>query len=183
MHAQCAAATFCEHLEISTSLRRFDNSERIFLARYRQVLGIITGDLQKDPRIRPAFVSLPRGVQEARTEAEASRDMFLVAERVPNRLQCFLVGLVHLDVAEDCEVITCLDAAEVLLQIAGQRFVGAGSLGEVGGIFLVGEKLHAFVVENWFLGRQGAGLLVLGSETLRGNLAGFDVGLVEGVDT
>src|ERR1700758_2074500 len=128
MHAQCPATTFCEHLEISTSLRRFDNSERIFLARHRQVLGIVTGDLQKDPRIRPAFVSLPRGVQEARTEAEAGRDMFLVAERVPNRLQCFLVRLVHLEVAEDSEVITCLDAAEVRLQVSGKRLVEPAAL-------------------------------------------------------
>ena len=47
---------------------------------------------------------------------------------------------------------------------------------------VIGEELDAVVFEDWLLGGKGAGLLVFRRQVASGDLAGFDIGLVEGVD-
>ena len=90
----------------------------------------------------------------------------------------FFVGVVHLDVAEKGEVVAGADAAEV----------GAKNFGEIGiifekrGVLVVGEELEALVFEERSLGRQLAGGFVFAGELAGFDFAGFDVGLVEGVD-
>ena len=74
------ATAFGEHVEITARLRRLDDAKGIGLSRYRQVFGIIAGDLQKDTAVRPAFVGLSGRVQKARPKAEAGREFLAVAD-------------------------------------------------------------------------------------------------------
>src|ERR1700675_409203 len=69
MDAQGAAAALGQDVEIATRLRRLHDTESVFLARHRQILAIIAGDLQEDAGIRAALVGLPGRVQEPRPEA------------------------------------------------------------------------------------------------------------------
>src|SRR3954468_14059738 len=81
MYPQRAAAAFGQHVEIAARLRRLDHAKTRLLAGHREILGIVGGDLQEDAAVRPAFVGLPGGMQEARPEFRAGRDMALVANR------------------------------------------------------------------------------------------------------
>ncbi len=47
VNTERAAMAICEHLKISTSLGRLHHPERILLLRYRQVFGVVAGDLQE----------------------------------------------------------------------------------------------------------------------------------------
>src|SRR6516225_11777601 len=100
MHSQRASSTFCQHLEIATGLSGFHNSEGVFLFRNRNVVGVVTGQLQEDSAIGAALVGLSGGVQKARAEAEASSHVFVVAHRVTDRRHWPPVRIVHLDVTE-----------------------------------------------------------------------------------
>ena len=67
-------------------------------------------------------------------------------------------------------------------QISSQGLIVTGGFRQSVGILRIGEQLDAAVLENWLLGGQGTGLLVFRGQIARGNLAGFDIGLIEGVD-
>src|SRR5690348_14203700 len=54
--------------------------------------------------------------------------------------------------------------------------------GEGGSVALIGKQLNASVFEKRRLRRQLAGVLVFGGEFARFHFAGFDIGLIEGVD-
>jgi hypothetical protein len=58
MHAQCAAAAFSKHLEVSTGLRSFHNAKRVLLAGHWHIDRVVACDLEKDAAVGPAFVSL-----------------------------------------------------------------------------------------------------------------------------
>src|SRR6202171_4158693 len=71
MHAQRTAAALGQHVEIATRLRRLDHAESSLLTGYRDILGVIGGDLQEYAAVRAPLVSLSGGMQETRAELGA----------------------------------------------------------------------------------------------------------------
>ncbi len=59
---------------------------------------------------------------------------------------------------------------------------GGRSAFQLGGIALVGEELEAIHFEDGLFGRKLTGLFELIGQFASGDFAGFDVGLIEGVD-
>src|SRR5260370_5241445 len=177
MHAQRAAAALGKNSEIAAGLCRLHDTEGVPLPWYRQILGVITSDLEKNAAIRAAFVGLSGGVQKSRAETENGSHFFLVAHRVTNRLQRLFIRGIHGDVAEDTKIIACLEPRKMGLQnISKSRPVHCSY------ILLVGEKLDAACFNKWYLWRQAPGGFVLARPLLRFYLAGLHVGLVEGID-
>src|SRR5450432_1407289 len=178
MHAQSAAAAFGEDGEIAASLGGLYGAESIFLVRNRKVDGVVAGDLQKHATVGSTFVGLTGGVQKAGAEAEDGGDFLLVAYGETNGLQSFFVGFVHGDVAEESEIISGMEAAEMSFQ----DFHEARAAFEGVGIFFVGVELDAVAFEKRRFVGQLAGFFVLAGQFFGFNFAGFDVGLIEGVD-
>src|SRR5690349_20865304 len=56
MHAQCAAASRQQHLEVAAGLRRLHRAEGVFLSWHTQIVSVVAGNLEKDPGVRPALV-------------------------------------------------------------------------------------------------------------------------------
>src|SRR6185437_11788350 len=108
MNPQSSPVALRQHCKIAASLRSFYNPERILLPRHGKIRGIVAGDLQKHARVRTAFVRLPGRMQKSRTEAQARRDAFLVANRVTYRLQTLLVLTIHRDERQGGEIISGL---------------------------------------------------------------------------
>src|SRR5579871_3719200 len=100
MHAQRAPATFRKHLEVTARLRRLHHTERVLLPGHRNVLGVVTRDLEEYAAVRAALVRLPGRVEEARSEAQTRGDFLRVAHAVSNALERHFVRLVHLDIRE-----------------------------------------------------------------------------------
>src|SRR6266852_7712117 len=139
MDTQCAAAAFRKNREVAARLSRFHNAKSVLLSWNPQVLRVVTGDLQEDAAVGPAFVRLSGGVQEARTETKNRGHFLLVADRVPDRLQRLFILRVHGDISEHSKVIAWTDPAEMCLQ-DGRDIQSAVNRRD---IFLVGEKLDA----------------------------------------
>src|SRR5215469_6289602 len=58
MHPQNTPLAIRQDLEVASCLRRLDHSERVLLTWHRQIHCVIAGDLQEDPGVGSAFVSL-----------------------------------------------------------------------------------------------------------------------------
>ena len=87
-------------------------------------------------------------MQKARTKAQAGGDVLLVAHGMAHGLQRCFVLVVHLDVAEQREVVARLRSAEMGFQIAVKRFVAAGRFAKACGVLRIGEELDAAVFEE-----------------------------------
>src|SRR5581483_7880463 len=105
MYPQGTTAALNQHLEIATSLGRFNDAKRIFLLRYGKILRIIACNLQKDARVRSTFVCLTGGMQKAWAKAQAGCIVLAIPHGMTNVLQPRLVIGVHFDVGEQAEVI------------------------------------------------------------------------------
>lgn len=105
-----------ENLEISAGLCSFDDSERITLARYRQVDGIVMGDLEKQAAVRTTLISLSRGVEKSRPEAEACGDLFPVSHPMADRLEGRVMFRTHFEIGEEREIL----ARGKLIQVRGE---------------------------------------------------------------
>src|SRR5258708_23598669 len=70
MHTQRAAAALGKNSEIAAGLCRLHDTEGVPLRWYRQILGVITSDLEKNAAIRAAFLSLSGRVHTSRAETE-----------------------------------------------------------------------------------------------------------------
>src|ERR1700723_2469317 len=128
MYAQGAAVAVSQNLEIATSLCGFHNAERVLLAGHGQVRGIVTGDLQKHAGVRPAFVSLTRGMQESWTKSETGRDFLVISDRMANLLQLSLMRVIPFDIGEQAEIISRPQPIQVGLQVSDQARIAAGAL-------------------------------------------------------
>src|SRR5260221_1927692 len=181
MDAQSPPPALGEDIEIAARLRRLDGAESVFLAGHGKVLRIIAGDLQKDPGIGAALVSLSRRMQEAWAETEAGRDALRIADRAAGGLQRHGMRFVVLDIGEQREVIPAPEPPEMGLQIAFERGAGA-EIGELLGVHRIGEELDAARYEDRLLFRQRAGLFISRRQLACLDLAGLDIGLIEGVD-
>src|SRR5215470_1198513 len=115
MHSQRAPSALCEHGEVTSRLSCLHDAEGILLSGHGEINGIVASDLQKHSAVGPPFVRLTGRVQKARPESENGGNYLLVANRVPNLLQCTPIGVIHCDVAEDAEVVTWLNPREVSL--------------------------------------------------------------------
>src|SRR5579871_151166 len=141
--SQRPAVSLGEHFEISARLRRLHHAERELLPRYRKVGRIVTGNLQKYPCVRSAFVCLSRRVQEARSESQTCRHALFVAYGFADCLQRPIMHLVHLDVSEQRKIIASLDPPEVRAQITGQRFVVSGGRRKRARILRIRKEIDA----------------------------------------
>src|SRR5260370_18318277 len=92
VHPQGAPAAFGKDLEIAARLRLLDDAKGIGLAGHRQIVGIVTGDLQEDAGVRPALIGLSRRVLEARPEADTRCRPRPVANDLTDSLQHIEVG-------------------------------------------------------------------------------------------
>src|SRR5438094_416204 len=81
------AAAVGKDLKIAARLRYLHYPEGVLLARNRQIVRIVTGDLQKYAAVRTTFVCLSGGMEKTRTEAEASGDLLSVTDSESNFLQ------------------------------------------------------------------------------------------------
>ncbi len=118
--AKRAPAALGEHLEIAARLRRLDNAEGVFLARHRQILGVVAGDLQEHTAVRAALIGLPGRMQKARAKAEAGRAFKPVADRQAQPLHRLDMAGVALDIGEERHIIAGADPAELRLQRRGE---------------------------------------------------------------
>ena len=100
VHAERAAAAVGKDLKIAACLRRFHHSERVFLAGNLEIVRVVARDLQEYAAVGAAFICLSSGMQKARTEAEARRNLFSIADGQPNFLQTRFVGGIHLNVRQ-----------------------------------------------------------------------------------
>src|SRR5258708_15566430 len=99
MHTQRTPPAFGQHLKISARLRRLDHSESVFLSRYQHVHCIVASDLQEHSGIRPALVSLSRGMQKTWSQPDPGCPMFLVTHSMPDRMQDPLILNIHVDIS------------------------------------------------------------------------------------
>ncbi len=83
---------------------------------------------KKTPRVGPALVILPGGVQEARAEAQAGGHALFVAHLVPERWMRRLVLGEHGQVSQRGKVVAGVNLVEMRAQIAGQSFGWARQL-------------------------------------------------------
>src|ERR1022692_565991 len=149
-----------QHLEIAARLGGLHRAERVRLARDREIVGIVAGDLQEHAAVRPALVGLSGGVQEARSEAETGGHLLPVAHRVPDGLQGALMRLIHFDVAQEREVIAGRQAAQVRLHVAGKRLVSTCQAFQIGGVLLIREELDAIGFQDGRFGGEASDIAV-----------------------
>ena len=115
MDAQRAPAALGQHAEVAAGLSRLDDAEAGLLAGYRQVPGVVGGDLQKDAAVGAAFVGLSGGMQEAWAEFGTGRDVALVAHRQPHALQVLDMRMVTLDIGQQRHIVVGMDARQMSL--------------------------------------------------------------------
>src|SRR5579864_1867266 len=113
MHSQRAPVAFRENLEVTASLRGFDDAECEFLPGHWKVDLVVTGHLQEYTRVRTAFVGLSGGMQEARPESETGSDALFIADCNSHALQRVRMWVVHLYVGEQPEVIARAEPFEM----------------------------------------------------------------------
>ena len=179
MDAQGPAAALGQHVEIAPRLRRLDDAEGEFAAGYRQVSGIVAGDLQEHPGIGAALVGLTGRMQEPRAEAEAGRDALAVADQSPHGLERIAVLPVAFDVSEQRAIIAVANPAE--MRRAGSR-PASPRFPTALRFFSSAKTRDAGLFENGVSRRQRAGPLIGGGEFARLVLARLDVRLIEWVD-
>ena len=68
-------------------------------------------------------------------------------------------------------------------QIPDKRLVIAGRVAQFRGVLLVSKKLDSFVVEDGLFRGKGTSLFVFRSQIARDHFAGFDIRLIECIDT
>src|SRR6266568_1207842 len=100
MYTQRAATAICKDLKIPPCLCRFHCSECVFLAGDGNIVLVVAGDLQKYTAVGSTFVCLAGGMQETRTKAEASGNLFSVPYGVADLLQARFMRRVHLNVGQ-----------------------------------------------------------------------------------
>ena len=183
MNAQGSAAALGQDLEVPAGLRSFDHSERVLLPRNRQVGGIIAGDLQKHTAVWAALVGLSGGMQESWAEADAGRVVPLIAQQVTQLLQSRDMVRVHLDVGEQGEVVIASQPIQMRTKIASKRFVAPTSFRQRISILIVREQFDPGLLEEGLFFGKRSSLFVFGSQIARSNFAGFDIGLIEGIDS
>src|SRR5215471_5092432 len=178
MDTQGATTAFGKDAKIAARLCRLDDTKRIFLSRNGKIRSIIACDLKKDAAVRAAFVSLAGGMQKARAESKASGDPLLVANNVTKFLQDFFVFAVHRDVAKNGKIIASDDTSEMLLERVRESCAARNR----SRIPFVGKKFNPGRFEERHFGRKMTSSFVLAREFTSFDFAGFDVGLIEGVD-
>src|SRR5579883_1571930 len=120
---RCGPAPLGQHLEIAARLRCLHDPEGILLPGHRNIHGIVAGHLQEDPAVGSSLVRLSGGVQKARAKPKAGGHVFLVADCVADCGKLLFMLFVHLDVAQQSEVIARLQPMQMRLQIACEGLV------------------------------------------------------------
>ena len=128
MHAQSAPPSLRQNLEIAASLRCLHDSECVLLAGHGELHRIVARDLQENSSVGSTFIGLTCRMQETGAKAEAGGNVLAIAHGVAHLLQRLFVLSIHLNVGENCEIISGFDSRQVSLQIACKRFVSRQAL-------------------------------------------------------
>src|SRR6267154_4943677 len=118
-------------------------------------------------------------MQKARTESETCGHASGVANTVPNLPQFCFVRLVHFDICQKAKIITAANTCQVISKVANERIAISERLCILG----ISEQLNTVLLEKRLLCRQRTALLVFTGQFASLDFAGFDVGLIECVDT
>src|SRR6478752_4271836 len=110
MDTQRAPAAFGQHVEIAARLRRLDDAKAGFLARHRQIPGVVGRDLQEYAAAGSALVGLAGRMQEARAEFGAGRNVAPVADLQPHLLQRVDRRAVACDISQQRKIIAAAGA-------------------------------------------------------------------------
>src|SRR2546422_3555556 len=121
VHAQRPPPARPEDLEVAERLRRLHHAEGVSPPRYREVLPVVTRDLDEDARIRSALVRLPGRVEITGSEAETRPNLEPIPRRDPGRLKLGLVRLVHRNIREEGHVVPGPDRLQVCFQCRTAR--------------------------------------------------------------
>src|SRR3981189_1351132 len=113
MHPQRTAAALGQHVEIAACLSSLDHAESGLLTGYREIFGVIGGDLQKYAAVRAALISLAGGMQKTWAAFGAGRAMALVAHLKPHVLQHVDMGAIALDIGEQRHIVARTRAREM----------------------------------------------------------------------
>src|SRR5258705_13798045 len=89
-------------------------------------------------------------MEKTRTEAEAGGGFFGVTYLVTDNLERFFVGVVHLDVAEEGEIVAAADAVD----LCAKNFRAIRIVFMCSGVFIVGEAFYLLVFEKRIFGRS-----------------------------
>src|SRR5208283_5927368 len=139
-------------VEVAARLCVLHDAEGIGVPWNGDVLGVVAGDLQEDPRVGSAFVSLSRRVLEARAETQAGSAKRALVNQGPQLVERSPVRLVAFDVGEKRDVVAppCVSFREMAAQISRQRVVPS-KLGAVSRIGI--EREAVFAKQRLLLGQ------------------------------
>src|SRR5438067_3374647 len=137
MDAQRPSLPLRQHGEVSAGLRRSYHSEGVLLPWHRNVLRIVTRDLQKDAAVRSTFIGLAGGMEEARAEAKAGCVFSSIAGAVANSLERLLMRRIHFDVREQSKIIAGGEPANVS---AKNGFEGRACVPQRAPVRVIGEE-------------------------------------------
>ena len=110
MNTQGAASALGQDLNVTPRLGCLDDTEGVGLSGDGEVHGIVARDLKEDAGVSSPFVGLAGGVQEPRAEADTGGNVLGVANFRANRCKNGFVLGIHLDVAEQGEVVAGSEA-------------------------------------------------------------------------
>ena len=153
MKPQRAAAAFRQHIEVATRLCRFDDAEAGLLAGDVQIGGVVRRDLQKHTVVRPAFIGLSGGMEEARAESDAGSNVPAIADRYANGVYRGDVGVAAVEIGEGCNVVARLDAGEMRLEPLSQ-IATSTCFAQCVGVRRIGVNRNRAVGCDSSLGRQ-----------------------------
>src|SRR5208283_2304087 len=165
MDPQRAPPVLDHGVEIAARLRVLHDAEGIGMAGNGDVLGLVAGDLQEDPRVWTALVSLSRRVLEARAETQAGSGERALVNQGPQFVERASVRLVAFDVGEKRDVVAppCVSFREMAAQISRQRVVPS----ELGTVSRIGIEREPVFAEQRLLLGQLMRLLIFRAERAR----------------
>src|SRR5262245_48142757 len=108
VHSEHASVALRQNVKVSPGLGRLDHTKCVLPSGYRQVDRVIASDLQEHPCVRAAFVGLSSRMQETRPKFETCGDPLDVTDPFSDLLQQTPMGLVHLKVGQNREIVPLL---------------------------------------------------------------------------
>src|SRR5437763_14181586 len=124
MDSQSPSLALHKHVEVATRLCCLNHTKARRVARNRQIVADVGGDLQEYTAVRAALISLAGRVQKTRTEPDAGCDAVPVAQDAPQPLQVLAMLLVAGDVSQNRRKISGMQPREMRLQPALDRAIG-----------------------------------------------------------
>src|ERR1700679_1037900 len=120
MHANHTPLAIVQHVEIAFCLGKLHHAESEFAVLDRNVFHMIASYGQEYTAVRASLIGLARRMEITRTEFEAGRDMFPVANSQPEILKQGCMIRRRRPIGGKREVILLMQAREMRAQAAGK---------------------------------------------------------------